>query len=96
VGNLHWPVSICPYIVGQLDDLHQEHSAMTKWLQDWFNQPSVQAGDPARRAIADVHKACSDQGQEIKREAVIAGWHVVATETHYVLIPSSGKVSVIC
>lgn len=57
---------------------------MTQWLQDWFNQASVQAGDPTRRAIADVHKFCGDQGQELKAEAVKAGWHVVATSTHYV------------
>ena len=68
---------------------------MTQWLQDWFNQASVQAGDPTRRAIADVHRFCGDQGQELKAEAVKAGWHVVATSTHYILIPA-GAMSVMC
>ena len=68
---------------------------MTQWLQDWFNQPSVRAGDPTRRAITDVHRFCGDTGQELKNEALLSGWHVVATNTHYVLIPS-GTMSVVC
>lgn len=68
---------------------------MTQWLKDWFNQPSVVSGDPTRRAIADVHKMCSDTGQELKREASNYGWHVIVTDTHYVLIPS-GTMSVMC
>lgn len=68
---------------------------MTQWLQDWFQQSSVQGGDPARRAIADVHKFCSDTGQELTLEATKLGWHVVATDTHYVLIPS-GTVKLVC
>ena len=68
---------------------------MTKWLQDWFSQASVQSGDPTRRAIADVHQMCSDTGQELLREAVALGWHVLETDTHYVLIPS-GVMKVRC
>jgi hypothetical protein len=68
---------------------------MTQWLQDWFNQSSVQAGDPTRRAVADVHKMCGDTGQELTREAINAGWHVLTTGTHYVLIPT-GNMSVVC
>lgn len=68
---------------------------MTQWLQGWFQQSSVLGGDPTRRAIADVHKMCSDNGQELKQEAINAGWHVLTTSTHYVLIPS-GTMSVVC
>ena len=68
---------------------------MTKWLQDWFSQPSVVNGDPTRRSIEDVHRMCGDTGQELLKEAVHAGWHVVKTNTHYVLIPS-GTMSVVC
>lgn len=68
---------------------------MTKWLQDWFDQPSVRNGDPTRRAKADVHSACSDTGQELKAEAVNQGWHVLDTSTHYVLVPS-GQMTVVC
>ena len=68
---------------------------MTQWLKDWFNQPSVIAGDPTRRSIADVHRMCGDTGQELRMEAVNAGWHVVATNTHYILIPT-GAMAVVC
>jgi hypothetical protein len=68
---------------------------MTKWLAGWFNQSSVNGGDPTRRAKADVHKMCSDTGQELEREARARGWHVLDTGTHYVLIPS-GQMNVVC
>lgn len=68
---------------------------MTKWLDDWFNQASVATGDPTRRAIADVHRKCTDTGQELIREAVARGWHVLETDAHYVLIPT-GKMGVRC
>lgn len=68
---------------------------MTKWLADWFSQQSVVSGDPTRRAITDVHKECSDSGQELKSEAITRGWHVVKTDSHYILIPT-GNVSIIC
>ena len=68
---------------------------VTKWLQDWFSQPSVVNGDPTRRAIADVHAMCGDAGQELIREAINAGWHVLDTGTHYVLVPS-GTMNVRC
>jgi len=68
---------------------------MTKWLQDWFGQQSVVNGDPTRRAITDVHYMCGDTGQELIKEAVILGWHVIDTGTHYVLIPT-GTMSVRC
>lgn len=70
-------------------------STVTRWLQDWFSQPSVVAGDPTRRSIEDVHRICGDNGDELRREAVTAGWHVVCTDTHYVLIPN-GTMSVVC
>jgi len=68
---------------------------MTKWLQDWFNQPSVQSGDPTRRAIADVHKMCNDAGQELVHEASKLNWHVLETDNHYILI-HSGTMKVRC
>lgn len=68
---------------------------MTRWLQDWFSQTSVQTGDPTRRAISDVHSMCGDSGQELIREAQNFGWHVLETQTHYILIPS-GVMQVRC
>lgn len=68
---------------------------MTKWLSDWFAQPSVMAGDPTRRSKSDVHTMCADTGSELKREAVQRGWHVLDTGTHYVLVPS-GQMTVVC
>jgi hypothetical protein len=68
---------------------------VTKWLSDWFSQTSVVSGDPTRRKMDDVHKACSDTGDELKREAQAKGWHVFKTDTHYVLIPA-GKVEIVC
>jgi hypothetical protein len=61
---------------------------MNRWLEQWFAQPSVGKGDPTRRAVADVHKHCSDSGQELFKEAKARGWHVVETDKHYVLLPS--------
>ena len=68
---------------------------MTNWLQDWFKQGSVRNGDPTRRAITDVHKMCADTGQELIKEASNMGWHVLETDTHYVLVPS-GTMKVRC
>jgi len=68
---------------------------MTKWLADWFSQPSVLSGDPTRRAKSDVHNMCGDTGQEIKAEAQARGWHVLDTGTHYVLVPT-GQMGLVC
>lgn len=73
----------------------QGGSLMTRWLQDWFDQQSVLDGDPTRRSIEAVHRACTDTGDELKQEAMNLGWHVVRTDTHYILIPS-GTMTVIC
>jgi hypothetical protein len=67
----------------------------TIWLDDWLTQTSTGSGDPTRRAISDVHKQCSDTGQELVHEASLRGWHVVETDTHYVIIPS-GTMKVRC
>jgi hypothetical protein len=79
--------STCTFVQGGL--------TVTKWLQDWFNQPSVVSGDPTRRSIEDVHRMCGGSVDELRSEAVKAGWHVVCTNTHYVLIPN-GTMSVVC
>ena len=68
---------------------------MTKWLSDWFNQASVIAGDPTRRSKSDVHSMCGGSDVELKQEAILRGWHVLDTGTHYVLVPS-GQMSVLC
>lgn len=68
---------------------------MTQWLKDWFNQASVLNGDPTRRSIADVHRMCGDTGQELRQEAINYGWHVISTNTHYILIPT-GFMNVVC
>ena len=79
--------STCTFVQGGL--------TVTKWLQDWFNQPSVVSGDPTRSSIEDVHRMCGGSVDELRSEAVKAGWHVVCMNTHYVLIPN-GTISVVC
>jgi hypothetical protein len=59
-----------------------------QWLADWFQQASVIAGDPTRRAIDDVCRQCGDNGDELRREAQAKNWHVIKTEAHHVVIPA--------
>ena len=68
---------------------------MPKWLDDWLNQTSTGGGNPTRRAISDVHTQCSDTGQQLIAEAMARNWHVLETDTHWVVIPN-GTMKVRC
>lgn len=68
---------------------------MNEWLKAWFEQTSSQNGEPTRRAKDDVHRMCSDRGEQMIEAAKGRRWHIVATETHYILIPS-GTVEILC
>ena len=70
-------------------------SNMTPILEKWFKQISVRRGEPTRRKIADVWKACSDKGDELRREVQARKSHVIETESHYVLLPT-GKADIFC
>ena len=68
--------------------------ARQAWINQIFKAQSAGAGGVVRRSATDVRKYASHQ--DLKKEVLARGFHLIRTGDQYVILCYSGELRVIC